>query len=157
MFSESIPLITQNASWQSTKQPCIQQVYRRLYGETTIFNMVDGIITPCNVARSWHWFRQVTAPCNVACGSGIMTVNSPSGSTLQCDTWLWDNDIEFARWQHPAMWQVAVGWHAMEFAQTSTILKFCIWFRFWPYHRSRHVILHQSAKFYSNRTTFSRK
>jgi len=26
----------------------------------------------------------------VACGSGIMTVNSPSGSTLQCDTWLWD-------------------------------------------------------------------
>jgi len=47
----------------------------------TIFNMADGIITPCNVARSWHWFRQVTAPCNVACGSGIMTVNSPSGST----------------------------------------------------------------------------
>jgi len=37
--------------------------------------MADGIITPCNVA----------------CGSGIMTVNSPSGSTLQCDTWLWDD------------------------------------------------------------------
>jgi len=53
--------------------------------------MADGIITPCNVARSWHWFRQVTAPCNVACGSGIMTVNSPSGSTLQCDTWLCDD------------------------------------------------------------------
>ena len=47
----------------------------------TIFNMADGIITPCNVTRSWHWFRQVTAPCNVACGSGIVTVNSPSGST----------------------------------------------------------------------------
>jgi len=29
---------------------------------------------------------QVTAPCNVACGSGIMIVNSQSGSTLQCDT-----------------------------------------------------------------------
>ena len=37
--------------------------------------MADGIITPCNVA----------------CGSGIMTVNSPSGSTLQRDTWLWDD------------------------------------------------------------------
>jgi len=24
-----------------------------------------------NVARSWHWFRQVTVPCNVACGSGM--------------------------------------------------------------------------------------
>ena len=56
-----------------------------------IFNMADGILTPCNVARSWHWFRQVTAPCNVACGSAIVTVNSPSGSTLQCDTWVWDD------------------------------------------------------------------
>ena len=27
--------------------------------------MADGIITLCNVARSWHWFRQVTAPSNV--------------------------------------------------------------------------------------------
>jgi len=43
----------------------------------TIFNMPDGILTPCNVARSRHWFRQVTAPCNVACCSGIATVNSP--------------------------------------------------------------------------------
>ena len=75
----------------------------------TIFNMADEIITPCNVV----------------CGSGIMTVKSPSGSTLQCDTWLWgdmplnspggstlqcdtwDHDIEFARWQHPALWRVA--------------------------------------------------
>jgi len=41
-----------------------------------MFSMADGILTPCNVA----------------CGSGIMTVNSPSGSmpTLQRDTWLWD-------------------------------------------------------------------
>ena len=31
-----------------------------------IFNMADGILTPCNVARSWHWFRQVTAPCKSA-------------------------------------------------------------------------------------------
>ena len=28
---------------------------------------------------------------NVECGSGIVTVNSPSGSTLQCDTWPWDD------------------------------------------------------------------
>jgi len=54
------------------------------------------------------------------------------------------------------MWQVALGWHAMEFAQTSAILEFYIWFWFWPYHRSRHVILHQSEKFYPNRTTLSR-
>jgi len=41
--------------------------------------------------------------------------------------------------------------------QTSAILEFYIWFRFWPYHRSRHVILHQSAKFYPNRTTSRKK
>jgi len=57
---------------------------------------------------------------------------------------------------HPAMCQVAMGWH-MEFAQTFTILEFYIWFRVWPHHRSRHVILHQSVKFYPNRTTLSRK
>jgi len=37
--------------------------------------MADGILTPRNVA----------------CGSGIVTVNAPSGSTLQCDMWLWDD------------------------------------------------------------------
>ena len=47
--------------------------------------MADGILTPCNVARSWHsmwhvaleswdWIHQVAAPCNVAGGSG-MTVH----------------------------------------------------------------------------------
>jgi len=51
------------------------------------------------------------------------------------------------------MWQVALGRHAMEFAQTSAILEFYIWFRFRPYHRSRHVILHQSEKLHPNWTT----
>jgi len=74
------------------------------------------------------------------CGSGIMTVNSPSGSTLQC-----------------GRCQVTLGRHAIEFAQTSAILKFYTWFRFRPYHHSRHVILHQSAKLYPNRTTLGRK
>ena len=123
----------------------------------TIFNMADGILTPCNVARSWHWFRQVTATCNVPCGSGMVTVNSPGGSTVQCDMLLWNHNTEFARWQHPAVWQVALGWHAIEFAQTSAILEFYIWFRFRPHHHSRHVILHQSPKFCPNRTTLGRK
>jgi len=34
---------------------------------------------------------RILTPCNVACGYRIATVNSPSGSTLQCDTWLWDD------------------------------------------------------------------
>jgi len=29
--------------------------------------------------------------CTLQCGSGKMAVNSPSGSTLQRDTWLWEN------------------------------------------------------------------
>jgi len=49
----------------------------------TIFDMANGILT--------LWNHQVIAPCNVACGAAIVTVNSPSGSTLQYDTWLWDD------------------------------------------------------------------
>jgi len=67
--------------------------------------MADGILTPCNVARSWHLFR-----------------------TLQCDMWLWNCDSEFTKWQHPAMWYVALGCHAIEFIQTSAILEFGLHF-----------------------------
>jgi len=77
--------------------------------------------------------------------------------------WLWDHVIEFVRWQHHAMMQcgtLALGWHAIEFGQRSAILEFYLRFRFRPYyhhHRSRHVILHQSPKFYPNRTAHGRK
>ena len=70
--------------------------------------MADGILTPCNVARSRHRFRQVTAPCNVACGSGIVTV--PSGSTLQCDMWLWD-DMSLNSPKRPPYWNSISGFH----------------------------------------------
>ena len=53
-----------------------------------IFNMADGILTPCNV---------------------IMTLISPGVCTLQCGMRLWDHDSEFTKWQHPAVWQVALG------------------------------------------------
>ena len=46
---------------------------------------------------------KILTPCNVACGSGIVTK-------------LWNRDSEFTKWQHPAMWYVALGWHATEFA-----------------------------------------
>jgi len=85
-----------------------------------------------------------------------MTLILPGDYTLQCGVWLWNHDSEITRWQHPAMWQVALGWHAVEFAQTSPILEFSH-FPFRQYNCSRHVILHQSPKFYPNRTTLGRK
>ena len=54
---------TKAAARQS--QNCINKTKNTIWRKT-IFNMADGILTPCNVA----------------CGSGIMTVNSPGGSTL---------------------------------------------------------------------------
>jgi len=42
------------------------------------------------------------------CGM-IMTLISPGDCTRQCSTWHWDHDIEFARWQQPAMSHVALG------------------------------------------------
>ena len=63
---------TKAAARQSLK--CIKNKNNKIW-QKTIFNMADGILTHCNVA----------------CGSGIVTVNSPSGSTLQCDMWIWDD------------------------------------------------------------------
>jgi len=71
---------------------------------------MDGILTTCNVAWSRYWFRQVTAPCKVACGSVIVTVNSPSGSNLQCDTWLWD-DMPLNSPKCPPFWNSTSGFH----------------------------------------------
>jgi len=94
---------------------------------------------PCNVTRgsgiTCHWIRQVAAPCNVTRSSGIMTLNLPGGNTLQCGRWLWDY-VPLNSPERPP---------------------FYFWFRIRQYHRSRHVILHQSAKFYPNRTTLGRK
>jgi len=83
------------------------------YGRT-IFNMADGILTPCSVARSWHWFYQVTAPCNMACGMALgswqwihqVAVGLPCNVTRHVA--LGWHVTGFAMWQHPAMWHVAL-------------------------------------------------
>jgi len=46
-----------------------------------------------------------------------MTLFSPGDCTLQCDIWIWNRDSEFTKCQRPAMWYVALGWHAIEFAR----------------------------------------
>ena len=87
---------------------------------TTLISLGDCILQ-CGM---WH------------CGSGIVTVNSPSGTTLQCDTWLWgDRPLNSPKRRHIGILMVSISTH----------------------HRSRHVILYQSAKFYPNRTTLCRK
>jgi len=65
--------------------------------------------------------------------SGIMTLNSPGGSTLEYDRWLWDN-MPLNSPKRPPYWNSTSGFD-------------------FDHHRSRHVIMHQSAKFYPNRTT----
>jgi len=56
---------------------------------------IHQVAAPCNVTRgsrmTCHWIRPVTTPCNMTSSSGIMTLNSPGGSTLQCGRWLWDD------------------------------------------------------------------
>ena len=83
------------------------------------------------------------------CGT-IMTLISPGNCTLQCGVWLCIMTVNSPNGSRPIPCNVtrALGWHVIEFAQTSAILEFYIWFRFRTHHRSRHVILHQSPKFY---------
>jgi len=47
----------------------------------------------------------------------IMTFILPGDCTLQCGMWLWNRNSEFTKWQHPAMWYAALGWHAIQFAR----------------------------------------
>jgi len=80
--------------------------------------------------------------CTLQCGMWlcIMTVNSPSGSTLQCDMWLWD-DMPWNSRKHPPYWNSTSGF---DFDHSTAVdMSFCS--------------LHQSAKFYTHRTTLSRK
>jgi len=93
--------------------------------------------------------------------------------TLQL--WL-DHNIDFVRWLHPAVWHVAVeSWQWIhQVAAPCDVTRGCAMTCHWirqnvrhigilhmvsisTHHRSRHVITYQSAKFYSNRTTLSRK
>jgi len=87
-----------------------------------------------------------------------------------------DHNIDFARWLHPAVWHVALeSWQwihqvAAPCNVTCGCGMTCHWIRpnvhhiriihmvsISTHHRSRHVILYQSAKFYPNRTTLGRK
>ena len=94
------------------KQNKNKKIWRKL-----IFNMADGITTPYNAKLSI---------LELWCGT-IMTLISPGDCTLQCGMWLWNHDSEFTKWQHTAMWYVALGWQAIEFAR-------------WQHHAMWHAL-----------------
>ena len=60
-----------------------------MWHDNDIFSLGD-----CTL-QTWH-------------GSEIVTVNSPSGSTLQCDTWLWD-DMPLNLPKRPPYWNFTSG------------------------------------------------
>jgi len=84
-----------------------------------IFNTADGILTPCNVARSWHWFRQVTAPCSVACGSASWQWIHQMAVGLYPATWhvLWD-DMSLNSPKRPPYWNSTSGF---DFVHITTV------------------------------------
>jgi len=73
---------------------------------------IHQVAEPCNVicgsGMTCHWIRPVAAPCNVTRSSGIMTLNSPGGSTLQCDRCLWD-DMTWNSPKRPLDWNSTSG------------------------------------------------
>ena len=58
--------------------------------------------------ESWQWIHQVAAPCNVTRSSGILTLNYPGGSTLQCGRCLWD-DMTWNTPKRPPYWNCTSG------------------------------------------------
>ena len=90
MYNKCIGDDTKAVASQSLN--CIKNKTKNKIWRKTIFNMADEILTPCNVA----------------CDSGIMTLNSPSGSTLQCGRWLWD-DMPLNLPKRPSYWNSTSG------------------------------------------------
>jgi len=109
------------------------QAHRSMY--PSIFNSFPVIRTAIAKNRRFHvpqptfLFPLETRPCDyhaiccmdgktiqclpktsqhVPCGSGIMTVNSPSGSTLQCGRWLW-SDMPLNSPKRPPYWTSTSG------------------------------------------------
>jgi len=60
----------------------------------------------------YGWWNSYTLQCGT-----VMTMILPGDCTLQCGMWLWNHDSEITKWQHPAMWYVALRWHAIEFSR----------------------------------------
>jgi len=69
---------------------------------------VDGILTRCKCGT----IMTLISPgdCTLQCGMLTVAVNSPSGSTLQCDTWLWD-DMPVNSPKRPSYWNSTSGFH----------------------------------------------
>ena len=88
----------------------------------------------------------------------IMTLISPGDCTLQCGVWLWEHDSEFTNWQHPAIWYVDLGWHAIEFAQTFRLpyLNVTSGFNFDHITAVDMSFCTNLRNFYLNRTTLGR-
>jgi len=67
---------------------------------------IHQVAAPCKVTRgsgmTCHWIRSAVAPCNVTHISG--TLNSPSGSTLLCGRWLWDD----MPWNSPKLSHIGI-------------------------------------------------
>ena len=64
------------------------------------------------IATTMWWIKM-----NIKYGEKRFSICRWNSYTLQCGMWLWNRDSEFTKWQHPAMWYVALGWHAIEFAR----------------------------------------
>jgi len=73
--------------------------------------------------ESWQWIHQVAAPCNVTRSSGILTLNYPGGSTLQCGRCLW-YDMPFNSPKRPPYWNSTSGFDFDHI--TAVDMSFCI-------------------------------
>ena len=116
-----------NKIWQKNDFQYGGLNYYTLQSGTIMTLISPGYCTPqCGMWHaaqgSWHLINQVAAPCNVTRGSGIMTVNSPSGTTLQCDTLLWD-DMPWNSPERPPYWNSTSGF---DFDHTTAVdMSFC--------------------------------
>ena len=76
---------------------------------TTLQTSIARFVSDSWASCQYGGWNSYTLQCGI-CGSGIVTVNSPSGSTLQCDKWLWD-DMPLNSPKRPPYWNFTSGFN----------------------------------------------
>jgi len=76
---------------------------------------IHQVEAPCNVIRgsdmTCRWIRLAAAFCNATHSAGIITLNLPGGSTIQCGRWLWDDCMPWNSPKCPPYWNSTFGFN----------------------------------------------
>jgi len=128
-YSANVAVLREQ-KWLAALKSCQNHCW--LYASGTLLNKCIGDDTKAAARQSLNCIKNKR---NSNMAKNDFQYGGWNSYTLQCGVWLWNRDSKFIQWQHPAMWYVVLGWHAIEFAwwqhpaMWHVALESCHWIR----------------------------